>query len=57
MALLLALVANAAVWAQNNVSYRAYNTSTHRFENGVAASPTAVTAGTTSCKRTKKGTA
>ena len=47
MAVLLALVTSTQAWAQGSVSYRAYNALTHQFEDGVAASPTAVSEETT----------
>ena len=47
MMLLLALMTTATAWAQGSVSYRVYNASTNQFEDGVAASPTAVTEETT----------
>ena len=46
LTLLLVFVITTA-WAQGSVSYRAYNASTNQFEDGVAASTTAVTEETT----------
>ena len=47
MTLLLLLVTTTTARAQGSVSYRVYNASTNQFEDGVAASTTAVTEETT----------